>query len=351
MDSFPLSSLNVFIGANGSGKSNLLSFFQMLRETVEGRLQHWTRKQGMAERVLSFGVKSTSRLVAKLQFGVNSYLFSIEPTADGGFSFAREQAAFDGVYYNSKQILDMGSGHPEAKLKERAEQHGTGSVADYVYTSISRWTTYHFHDTSATAGAKGWTALHDNASLRGDASNIAAYLHALKQEHHETYRQIEKTIALAIPFFDQFMLSTLKLKDSDEMVQLRWRQKNNDYTFLPSQLSDGALRFICLVTVLCNPMPPPTVIIDEPELGLHPYAITLLGSLMKAASQRTQLIVATQSVSLLNSLSPENLVVVERVDDASTFRRCNADELQTWLADYSLGELWEKNILGGRPTA
>lgn len=348
LDEFPLDTLNVLIGANGTGKSNFVSYFRMLGELVEGRLQLWTRNQGSADRVLSFGAKETKRLVSFVTFGLNGYRFTLEPTLDGGFSFASEGLYFRGPHFGEK-CDNLGAGHAEARLKEQFESGKKLGVADYCYSSASSWKVYHFHDTSDTAGVKRLGALHDNEHLRTDASNLAAFLYRLAEEHPAVYQQIRKTVRLAIPFFDDFSLRPQKLKSGEEQIRLLWRQKDSDYPFWPSQLSDGSIRFICLATALLQPDPPSTIIIDEPELGLHPYAITLLGSLLRSASNRMQVIVSTQSVPLVNEFSIDDLIVVEREDDATVFKRLDAGDFETWLEEYSVGELWEKNVLGGRP--
>lgn len=348
LDSFRLSSLNVLIGANGVGKSNFVSYFRMLGELVESRLQSWTRNQGSADRIVSYGVKETNKLESFVEFGLNGYKFVLEPTIDGGFSFASEELFFDGPYFGKKWI-PLGSGHAEAKLKEKFKEAKKGAVADYCYSSISNWKVFHFHDTSDTAGVKRLGALHDNEYLRSDASNIAAFLHRLSSESPDVFEQIRKTIRLGIPFFDDFVLKPQKLKSGEEQVRLLWRQKDSDYSLWPSQLSDGSIRFICLVTALLQPDPPSTIIIDEPELGLHPYAITLLGSLLRSASNRMQVIVSTQSVPLVNEFSIDDLIIVEREEGATVFKRLEEEDFKVWLDDYSVGELWEKNILGGRP--
>ena len=221
------------------------------------------------------------------------------------------------------------------------------ALTDLHYQSLISWKVFHFHDTSETAGVKRYGALHDNRFLRPDASNLAAYLYFLKQKHEQTYQQIRKTVQLAISFFDDFALRPDRL--NEDQIRLLWQQKDSDYEFLASQLSDGSIRFICLVTALLQPDPPSTMIIDEPELGLHPYAITLLGALMRSASQRTQLIVSTQSVPLLNEFAIEDLIVVERENGVSIFKRLEKSDFELWLEEYTVGELWEKNILGGRP--
>ncbi|SOY77702.1 conserved hypothetical protein [Cupriavidus taiwanensis] len=348
LDRLRLGSLNVLIGANGAGKSSFVSYFRMLGEMVELRLQRWAAQEGSAERILSFGVKETTKLESFIKFGLNGYKFVLEPTVDGDFVFAKESLFFDGPYFGEKWI-SLGDGHLEAKLKEAFKSGNTRGVADYCYSSISSWKVFHFHDTSDTAGMKRWSSLHDNEYLRPDASNLAAYLYKLADEAPDIYEQIRKTIQLAIPFFDKFVLKPRRMKNGEEQIRLLWRQRESDYTLLPSQLSDGSIRFICLVTALLQPDAPSTIIIDEPELGLHPYAITLLGSLLRSVSTKMQVIVSTQSVPLVNEFSIDDLIIVERDQGGSSFKRIDESEFDVWLNDYSVGELWEKNILGGRP--
>jgi len=318
----------------------------MLGELVEQRLQVWVTKRGGADRLLTFGVKETKQIKSFVEFGLNGYEFTLEPTVDGSFVFAGERMFFNGPYYGKKWI-DLGSGHSESKLKTKIS--GKANVADYCYDSISSWKIFHFHDTSDTAGVKRKVGLQENKFLRSNAENLAAYLYMLRNQHENVYSQIRKTIKLAIPFFDDFVLDPEEIRPDEFQIQLMWRQVNSDYTLLPSQLSDGSIRFICLATALLQPDPPSTIIIDEPELGLHPYAITLLGSLMRSVSTRMQIIVSTQSVPLLNEFSIDDLIVVELQNGVSVFKRLDESDFVSWLEDYSVGELWEKNILGGRP--
>lgn len=354
LDDFRMESLNVLLGANGAGKSSFVSYFRMLGEMVEGRLQTWTTQQGSADRVVSFGVKETNRVDSFVRFGLNGYKFALDTTVDGGFLFAEEQLFFNGPYYGH-QWMPLGNGHTEAELRNayRTNRYYAAyknEVVAYCYESIASWKVFHFHDTSDTAGVKRWGGLQDNEYLRPDASNLAAYLYRLREETPDVYEQIRKTVQLVIPFFDDFALRPRTVKGDDEQVRLLWKQKDSDYTFWPSQLSDGSIRFICLVTALLQPDPPSTIIIDEPELGLHPFAITLLGSLLRSASTRMQVIVSTQSVPLVNEFSVEDLVIVERERGDTVFKRLDEEALRNWMEDYTLGELWEKNILGGRPS-
>lgn len=348
LEQFPLTDLNVLIGANGSGKSNFVSYFRMLGELVDNRLQSWVAKQGGADRILSFGIKETSKLESFIEFGFNGYKFVLESTLDSSFIFTQEKLYFSGVYYGP-EWKSLGSGHDEAELQKYYNKTPKGHVADYCYNSIASWKVFHFHDTSDTAGVKRLCSLHDNEYLRQDASNLAAFLYRMKAEHPDVYQQICKTIRLAVPFFDDFVLKPHKLPTEEEQLRLLWRQQDSDYALWPSQLSDGSIRFICLVTALLQPDPPSTIIIDEPELGLHPYAITLLGALLRSASKRMQVIISTQSVPLVNEFTVDDLVIVEREQGATVFKRLDAQNLQLWLDEYSVGELWEKNILGGRP--
>ncbi len=348
LDEFELKNLNVLIGANGAGKSNFVSYFKMLSELVNLKLQFWTSKQGGADRIVNYGIKETKQITTSIRFGANGYDFAISPTVDGEFTFESEMLYFDGPYYGVTKP-NLGTGHKESKLKEEMKSGNSKKIASYCYNAISNWKVYHFHDTTDTAAVKLRGSLHDNDYLRSDASNLASFLFKLKHEHHEVYELICKNIRLAIPFFDDFVLKPQTLSTEEELINLVWKQKDSDYPLWPSQLSDGSIRFICLVTALLQPDPPSTIIIDEPELGLHPYAITLLGALLRSASTRMQVIVSTQSVPLLNEFTIEDLIVVERENGSSVLKRFNEFDFSSWLENYSIGELWEKNILGGRP--
>jgi len=351
LEDFQLTDLNILIGANGAGKSNFVTYFRMLLEMVEGNLGTWVEKRGGADRILSYGVKETQQLESTIFFGTNGYNFVLEPTNDGKFVFIEEKVFFSGSFAPAHWRI-IGSGDKESILKKKADQDRNAYKSDierYCYEAISNWKVFHFHDTSDTAGVKWPVNLPDNAILREDARNLAAFLYKLREQYRQVYEQIRKIIQLAIPFFDDFVLNPEILSTGLEQIRLLWVQKNSDYPLWPSQLSDGSIRFICLVTALLQPYPPSTIIIDEPELGLHPYAITLLGALLRSESQRMQVIVSTQSVPLLNEFDIDNLIVVEREQGGSTFKRLNKDEFESWLEEYSVGELWEKNVLGGRP--
>ena len=340
LDDLRLGRLNVLVGANGAGKSNFISFFRMLAQLMAGQLNYYIAKQGGPDSVLHFGRKRTPVLEASMYFGNNGYKISLEPTQVNTLIFARE--AF---YWNMGGDFTLGAGHAETKSSSGIQRN----IANYVVPSVKSWIVYHFHDTSNSAPMKQACALNDNGWLRPDGSNIAAYLYRLHEQFPDHYRRIVDTIRLVAPFFFDFQLRPNPLDPNS--IQLEWSEKGSDFPFLGHHLSDGTLRFICLATVLLQPaeLMPATILFDEPELGLHPYAIELLASLMQQTSSHRQLIVSTQSVELLNQFDAQQVIVVDREDGQSTFKRLDAAQLAQWLEDYSLGELWKRNVFGGRP--
>lgn len=344
LEDFELRSLNVLIGANGTGKSNFVGFFDLLRELIDQRLSLAVEKEGGADACLYLGPKITKQLRAKLYFGINGYKFTLEPTVDNRLIFAEESVVYKGW------PTSLGSGHREAALKDHQRKPSKpAKVPDYVFDSLSNWVVYHFHDTSATAGVRLQRPINDNEFLGPNAENLAPFLYRIRQTDPANYARIRDVVRLAAPFFDDFKLRPVPT--NPELIQLEWLQRDSDYPFRASQLSDGTLRFICMATALLQPLPPATVLFDEPELGLHPYALTLLANLFQQAASQygKQVIVSTQSAPLLNEFTPEDVVVVERSEGQSAFRRLQSAQLSEWLKEYALGELWQKNVLGGRP--
>jgi predicted ATPase len=356
LEGLELRNINVLIGSNGAGKSNFVGFFRLLRELIEQKLQLSLATQGGAEVCLFLGPRETKMLEVQLLFGQNGYEFSLAPTADNRLTFSNESTLYFGHLTSGKiSRTSFGSGHFEARLSERRDDPGYSSsrrVSYYVFDAISSWVVYHFHDTSGVAGVRRPGGTNDNEILRPNADNLAAYLFRIQKTHPESYSKIRDVVRLAAPFFDDFKLRPMPA--TPDLIQLEWKQQGSDYPFLASQLSDGTLRFICLATALLQPDRPKTVLFDEPELGLHPYALSLLGGLVQKAVApygylTDQVIISTQSALLLNEFVPEDVIVVERSDAQSTFHRLDSGQLSDWLADYTLGELWQKNLLGGRP--
>ena len=340
---FQLTDLNVLIGANGAGKSNFIGLFRLLNEMYEQQLQLYIQTQGGPDALLHFGRKTTDRLHAEFYFANNGYKFDLVPTNDNRLIFEREISWFGGVLFAATPGATLGMGHEESKLKEAKDKY-----SPYVRPSVSNWRVYHFHDTGEKARVKQRHAANDNLRLKIDAANLAAYLRMLNEKHQAHYQRIVETIRLVAPFFGDFV----HRPGDVEHVELEWMQKGKpDTPFKALHISDGTLRFICLATLLLQPIEllPDTILIDEPELGLHPYAITVLADIFKQVSEHRQLIVSTQSVELVNELSPQDIIVVDQENDASTFKRFTEEELAGWLEQYSMGELWKRNVLGGRP--
>jgi len=324
--------LNILIGPNGAGKSNFLSFFTLFRATLSENSKGEMDKLGKANRLFYMGSKVTKTCEFKVRSegGVTGFSFSRCLIADP------EDSLILNPEYSGMDSGEYPSAQDGQKYLDNAKK---------IFQKNIRL--YHFHDTSTLAGVKKYCSIRDYEYLFADASNLAAFLWYLKKKHEKEYKIIREVTQLAVPFFDDFLLRE-SIKDPDETL-LEWRQKGSDYSFHPNQISDGTLRFICLATAMLQPDPPSTILLDEPELGLHPYALTLLAGLIQKASIKTQIIVATQSAALIDHFQPEDIVVVERQDAESIFKRLTKEELKVWLDDYSLGDLWQMNVIGGRP--
>jgi len=340
-----LGKLNILIGANGAGKSNFIGFFRLIHRILEQQLQLCVSEMGGPDALLHFGRKKTPELGAELYLSSgNGYCFTLRPTQDNRMVFAHEA-----LWKTSGGFHMSGSGHFETHYKERPDSFEEGMAWDNTIPTLRNWRLYHFHDTSPGALLKQIHGINDNHRLREDARNLAAFLFRLKLHHPSHYKRIVKAIQLVAPFFGDFHLRPTP--GNPERIQLEWTEAGQNIPFPASALSDGSLRFICLATVLLQPeeFMPTTLLIDEPELGLHPFAIGVLAGLMKSVSQQHPLIVSTQSVELLNEFEAENLIVADKQNGASVLRRLDTALLREWLEEYSLGELWKKNLLGGRP--
>lgn len=337
-----LGKMNVLIGANGAGKSNFIGFFRLINRILDEQLQTAVGTVGGPDALLHFGRKKTEELSAELYFGNNGYKFKLKPTQDNRMMFSHEA-----LWWNQHGNWRPRSGHFESYVEEQKQRTG---IYGFVVPAMRSWRLYHLHDTSDSAMVKQIHSINDNEYLRDDARNLAAFLYRLKSHHETNYKRIVRSIQLVAPFFGDFHLRPTV--DNKEKIQLEWTEAGQDVPFTASALSDGTLRFICLATVLLQPeqFMPAAILIDEPELGLHPFAIAVLGGLMKSAADTHQLIVSTQSVELVNEFDPDDLIVVDKHGGASTFRRPDSGALAEWLEEYSLGELWKKNLLGGRPT-
>jgi len=341
LEDFELGNLNVLIGPNGSGKSNFIDVFKLLHYITTERLQYFVAKSAGADNLLYFGQKTTDKIEIKVVSEPNGYGCVLAPSEGDRLFFQSEAGYFYGDRVD-EFVEDLGSGHSETKLNE---YFSSQRVPRYVLKMLKNWLVYHFHDTSPSAKIKLTGNVDDHYRLENDASNLAAFLYHLRENHPGEYETIRGTVRLAAPFFDDFVLEVFNTKS----IQLRWRHVNNDKIFFASSISDGTLRFICLATLLLKPTLPSVILLDEPELGLHPYAIELLASMLRSAATKTQVIVSTQSVTLVNKFQPEDIIVADRIDEETVLVRQSTEKLKDWLGEYAMGELWEKNVLGGRP--
>ncbi len=327
LENFSLTNLNILIGTNSACKSNFISAFKLLNILLNRQLQYVTQSKG-PDNFLFFGRKNTQKIYLNYEFKRNSYDVTLEPTLENRLLITKEQIYFKGDLKDSIELV---------KYKK---------VSQYILDNIASLKLYHFNDVSDTARVKGLCSRDDNLILKEDAQNLAAYLLKLKVAHKRYYDQIIRTVQQIAPYFGGFIF-----RDS-ENIQLEWFDISDpDTPFKAHVLSDGTLRFICLATLLLQPLHlmPQTIIIDEPELGLHPNAIVLLSDIIKRASESKQIIISTQSTEFLNCFDVDNIIVVDREDRHSLFNRLDEQKLSAWLEDYSIGELWKSNLIGGKP--
>jgi predicted ATPase len=344
--SITFTKLNVLIGSNGAGKSNLVSYFELLRAALNARLDEYVGRHGGPGALLHLGTKQTGEIAAALTVRTGEgrgilYQRLGFRAPDRLFYSGHHSAWPEGVDRSDEVVIDLcsvdklgGDGHP-------------GSL---IYESLKdRIATYHLVDTSLGSRIRTEGYIEDNRRLHSDAGNLAAMLYLYRNKHPRVYQRIRAAVRKIAPAFDDFVLEPQRLNTNN--ILLNWRQEGSDYLLGPHQFSDGTLRAIALVTLFLQPEDdlPDLLIVDEPELGLHPLALTLVAGLIRAASVKVQVIVTTQSAAFLDQFSVDEVIVVDSAQGASQFRRLGPDELAEWLEEYSVGELWQKNVIGGGP--
>jgi len=345
-------SLNVLIGPNGVGKSNFISFFKLLNSISDKRLPAYVANNGYADKILHYGKKKSKELSGGIVFKIrdgntnNSYNFVLKPDPANGFYFEKELVGYNIFSQGYNENWDHKPLDSTGEKNSGLHNHSSSRI-EYLKKSFGAFQVFHFHDTSNTAPLKQAAKLRDNATLREDGSNLAAFLYKISKKHPLNFKLIEYAIRSIAPFFDRFDLHPDNL--NSDLIFLKWLEKGSDEYFDASNLSDGSIRFIALAALLLQPNPPETIIIDEPELGLHPSAINKLAAIIKSTSLKSQIILSTQSINLLDQFSTEDIIVVDRKDNQSTFRRLEKSALENWIEQYSIGELWSKNVIGGTP--
>ena len=340
----------LLIGANGAGKSNLIDFLRMLGFMLgsEHGLATFVGRFGPASALLHDGPKRTQAIEANCcittRQGRNEYRFRLGYAPGDTLAFLEEACRFSRTERDARW-MELGAGHRSPALLQ-PNMTANPRTQSTILDLLRRIQVYQFHDTSREARIKQQWSQSDNRYLWPDAANLAPFLLRLREQYGPYYRRIVDTIRLIAPFIDDFVL-----EPQEGRVALRWRELGSDVEFGADQASDGTLRGFCLVTLLLQPPEtmPPILVIDEPELGLHPFALHTIAGLVKAASVSRQCILATQSPQLLDEFDPEDVLIAERPNRASVFHSPSSQALQKWLDNYTLSDLWNMNVLGGRP--
>ena len=331
--------VNILIGANGAGKSNLISFFEFLNQLYQKKLQDYVALKGGVNKMLHKGSKNTERITARIAFknGESGYEFEIRP-GDGHFVFLKEYL----IYENNKG-KNISSRGPETFLKNTNSDR-----AEPIKEHLTSFKKYHFQDTGSTSAFNDDSHItNDGYFLYDNGKNLSAFLYKINQERPIIYNRIVKIIQSIAPYFSDFYFHP----NESGYIRLQWQDRYSSFIYGANDLSDGTIRFVALTTLLMQPNLPATVIIDEPELGLHPFAVRkLAGMIQSAASKHCQIIIATQSTDLMGQFAPEDIITVDLDDGESRFNRLDSESLKLWLEDYTLDDLWKRSIIqGGQP--
>ena len=329
--------INILIGSNGSGKSNFLSFFEFLNRLYEQKLTEYVALNGGIDKYFFQDSKITDAICATIYFKDNFYSFELKE-GDNRFVFSKEKLGNNSLY------TAIGAFGNEASIKS----YNGLSIGEHIRKYLPKIKKYHFHDTGKSSPfTKESHIVNDTYFLYEKGGNLAAFLYGIREKEPIVYKRIIRTIQSIAPYFSDFYFNV----SAANTVRLQWTDKFSSTIYGPTDLSDGTIRFIALVTLFLQPVPPKVIIIDEPELGLHPLAIqTLAGMIKSVAAKGTQVIIATQSADLITNFDAEDVITVNQIDGVSVMKRHSSEELNVWLDDYTLGDLWKQNILkGGQP--
>lgn len=338
----PLNRINMLIGSNGSGKSNLLSLFELLGASYDGQLARFVAQYGGVDKLFHKGRKTTDRISVTLLDGKNSYILNLMDS-DGHLIVESEKLGYTSYsdHWTFNIISQFSS---ETALRD---YHGA-LRGEYIKKYISQIKKFHFHDTGRKSPFTGESDIrNDSYKLYSHGENLAAFLYKIRSEAPLVYKRMVKLIQSIAPFFLDFYLEP----NEAGTIRLQWRDKYSEMIYGPNDLSDGTIRFIALTVLFMQPNLPKIIVIDEPELGLHPVAIEKLAGLIKMAAQRgTQIIAATQSAELISNFNPEDVLTVNQHDGETVVNRLDGESLSKWLDDYTLDDLWKQRIMeGGQP--
>lgn len=357
-----LGKVNLLIGANGAGKSNFIALFNLLNNALTGNLQNHIMRMGGAEQLCYNGVRKNNinfKLEIESSKAKDVYDLELAFQAPNGLFISKEYIKYSKQgeqesqeHYISNDGYELGIVKASTSIIDgQIQENANAQVCKVVYGLLSGVRTFQFHDTTDTSRVRGVTYILDNKYLKSDAGNLASYLYRLREEARfkPYYEKIVRYIRRVMPEFQDFVLSGHPM--NPDKIMLNWTKAGTDYILMPSQFSDGTLRFIALATLLLQPpaLMPTVIVIDEPELGLHPMAVNILADMIQCASESTQIIVATQSPMLLDNFQPQDILVAENSDSGTQLKHLDEKALQEWLSEYTMSELWDKNVLGGQP--
>lgn len=366
-------SINILIGENGAGKSNLISFLELAKGGSKAIPRFVTERLGM-NRVLHGGVRQSNHISGCLIFEQQetkdsprgtydcAYTIDIGVAVDGSTPYIIEESQYSEIPIG--ESIDKGfktllagveidsTPEPVSIIKYHTDGRISGSKSIKIrflhkVLHLEEIGIYHFSDSGNSSPLRRKSEIDDNLYLRHDGSNLASVLYKIQQTDPRSFRMIEATMQRIAPYFDKFELHPDRI--NPRIISLEWEEKGSGLYMDATSFSDGTLRFLALAVLLMQPNPPKIIIIDEPELGLHPAALTILAAMIRSASLKSQIIVATQSSDLLNEFSINDVIVTERKDGQSVFTRLDENDFQVWLEDYTTGEIWKKNIIGGQP--
>lgn len=338
--------ITILLGANGAGKSNIISFFKMLGYMTTEKLQAFIAQAGSSQLFLHYGIKKTPTLDAKIRFEktsncYDSYHFTLTHAVPNRLILNFEEIEYANGAKASPYRRALNSNFNETALN-------SGNTDTRILLDLlSGCKVYQFSDSSSNSPMRQASTVESAHYLQSEANNLASFLYYLKNNYNEFYKKIVAYTRSVSPQFQDFYL-----EPENKFISLRWTDTSaNDYVFIADQLSDGTIRFIALATLLLQPQEtmPRIILIDEPELGLHPYAINQLVEMIKDASKHAQVVIATQSPALIDGFDLENITIVEHDGTSSVARKLDTTEYAEWLDEYLPSELWNKNVLGGRP--
>ncbi len=341
--------INVLIGANGSGKSNFVSVFRLLENIYNKRLQKYLINGGGADGFLHFGRKTTEQISIQVTLNRNEYHVVLSKNDEKDTLVITDSASFFSMTLNTDYNPSISYDSFESSISD-----STKPIVEYSRGYLTQCKLYHFHDTSPTAKFKAYQNISANKYLSSFAENLAPFLYRLKKDFKEDYQNIVQAIQTVAPYFQDFDFNI-----EGENILLRWQHTEDlsNLGFSAQTLSDGTARFICMATLFLQPkaLRPVTIVLDEPEIGLHPDAITVLSEIIKAVANGddgAQVIISTQSVTLANCFEPDDFIIVDYENGVSKFARFGKDkqeELKQWLENYQMGTTWEENLIGGMP--